>query len=324
MRKLGVLALIAALPYVAGAEDEDEVEVEAARLQARIEALEAALYPRGHNVKLIPVDMARMRNLAGLLVFSQFPMKDGALDVYHVVVDDLPADRQLELLRDSRTGVGPLPSEVQQGDYTHFPYERFRGTAPPKDGGEVPLIWDRVAQLDGTRLVALSSGAVKRMEEAKVLALLDRWSQSTLEYSKNAISFAFPRRFRLTETQRGTVPVIFLDDPVTRSMDLFLAFHGKQTPQYFAEFYRGLKSGIKVETEIEQTQIKEPIGDKAVAGTRLVYLPQDDATRHVLRFFTVQDSCTVAVLTAQANDALVYRRLRTILRSLVVPKQGSD
>jgi hypothetical protein len=56
MRKLGALASIAALPCVAGAED--EVRGESARLQARVEALEAALYPRGHDGKLTTEDMA--------------------------------------------------------------------------------------------------------------------------------------------------------------------------------------------------------------------------------------------------------------------------
>jgi hypothetical protein len=57
-----------------------------------------------------------MRNLAGLLVLSQYPMKDGALDVYHVVAKDVSADKQLELLRSARTGIGPLRSEIQQGE----------------------------------------------------------------------------------------------------------------------------------------------------------------------------------------------------------------
>ena len=321
MRKLGALAVIAALPYVA--RGEDDVADEAARLQERIEALEAALYPRGRDRKLVTKDMSRMRKLAGLAAFSKLTMRDGALDVYHVVAS-APADKQLELLRSSRTGVGPSPSEIQKGDYTHFPYERFRGAAPPKKGEEVPILWDRVAHSDGTRLVALLTGVVKRMEEADVLALLDKCGQSTLRYSKDAVSFAFPRRFRLTEIRRGLVLVILVDDPVTRSLDIMIALHGKQTPQYFAEFIRGLKSGIKVETVVEQAQTKERIGDEEVAGTKIVYLRENDTSKHVMRFFTVQEAYSVVVQTTQARDAFVYQRLGSILRSVAFRKEGSD
>jgi hypothetical protein len=321
MRKLAGLALIGALPYVAGAQD--KVEDETARLKERVEALEAALYPRGRDQAAITADMALMRNLAGLLVFSQFPMQDGALDVYRVVGKDAPDERRLELFRSHRTGVGPSRAEVQKGDYTHFPYERFRGDTPPKGSGDVPLFWDRVAQLDGTRLVALANGAAKRMQEADLLALLERCGQSNIRYSKNGVSFTFPRRFQLVESQRGPVLVSILNDPVTRNL-VFLAHHGKHKPQYFAAFYAGLKSGLKVATVVEQTQIKEKIGNEEVTGTKLVYLAENDPTKQILRYFTVQEACTIAVRTAQAKDAFAYRKLRSILRSVALPEAGSD
>jgi len=321
MRTLAGLVLIGALPYVASAQD--KVEDETARLRERVGALEAALYPDGTDQAAITADRTLMRNLAGLLVISQFPMRDGALDVYRVFGKDAPDDRQLELFRSQRTGVGPSRAEVSGGDYTHFPYERFRGDTPPKVGADVPLVWDRVAQLDGTRLVGLANGVAKRMKEADLLALLERWGQRYLKFSKNGLSFALPRRFRLVETQRGTALVIAAHDAVTRDMVLF-ALHGKQAPQYFAAFHAGLKSGLKVATEVEQTQIKEKIGDEEVTGTKLVYLSENAPAKRILRYFTAHQSCTIAVMTAQATDAFVYRKLRAILRSVALPKAGAD
>lgn len=322
MRKLGALVLMAALPHVAGAQDTGEDDDPVARLHERIEALEFALYPRGVDPALVTEDMSQMRNLAGLLVLSNFPMRDGALDVYRVA-DDVAEERQLDLLRSARTGIGPSREELAEGDYTHFPYERFRGDAPPPGAEPVPVLWDRAAQPDGTRLVALSNGAVKRMKEAEVRALLEKCGQTNLKHAKEGVSFTCPRRFRVLEIERGQTPVVVVDDPATRSVDILVVLHGKQTPQFLSEFYRGFKVGIKVEKELEQTPIREKIGDAEVTGTKLVYQGRNDPTRHVLRFFALLASCTIAVQTTEAADAFVYPRLRAVLSSVAVAKAGS-
>ncbi|MFQ5843995.1 MAG: hypothetical protein ACE5JG_03315, partial [Planctomycetota bacterium] len=93
---------------------------------------------------------------------------DGRIDVYRIAGPDF--------LRSARSGCGPTPEEVRRGDYAGFPYKRFRGKEF-SPYGDAPLLWDREAGADGTRLVAFANGTAAAVEEAALRRLLRRHGQ---------------------------------------------------------------------------------------------------------------------------------------------------
>jgi len=115
-------------------------------------------------------DRDRLRTIVGLIVLgSKPPMEDGALDVYVFVRQgDITRDYYW-IFRSTRSGTGPTVEEIEDGDHTNFPWERFHGEMPPRYTG--PLLWERQPDEDGRILVALGDGSVevwdkKRLDEA--------------------------------------------------------------------------------------------------------------------------------------------------------------
>jgi hypothetical protein len=241
-------------------------------------------------------------------------MKDGALDVYRLFPKRELKERHPFVFRSQRTGAGPSLEELKRGDYTHFPYERWRGATPPKKFGRIPILWDRAPQPDGTRLVAMASGTAEVMQEAKLQKLLETYGQLTLTYSKQGVSFTCPRRFRLTE--RPTM--IFVNDPATGDMDVTIAVLGKQDAKFFAAVLEGLKAGVRVETIVEETEITEQIGDTEVPGKRIVYVRKGEKGKRVLRFVPFRDSYAVIVGSTLREDAVQHPKLQSILRSIKI------
>jgi hypothetical protein len=166
----------------------------------------------------------------------------------------------------------------------------------------------------------MASGAAVVMQEAKLQDLLRVHGQLTLTYSKRGVSFAYPRRFRIAEKKTPAGPMVFVDDPATPHVDAVIGVHGKMMPGFFGGMYVGLKKGIKVKTTLEETEIKERIDGEEVAGKKLVYLREGDESKRVLRFLTIRKTHSVTVATVFDDDARVYPKLQSILRSIKIEK----
>jgi hypothetical protein len=300
-------------------------------LKERVSSLELALYPRPSERKRRMTDLNKLRNMAGSMVSGpQLPMKDDALDVYKLYrKGDLSDDEQFAIFRCERTGVSPTRAEVKAGNYDHFPYERWRGTEPPATGTKTPILWDRVAQADGTRLVAMSFGAVVVMPEAELQKLLKEHGQLTLTYNKNGVSFEYPRRFRISGKKNPVGTMLFVDDPATPGVDVMIGVHAK-APGFLEGMYVGIKKGVRVKTQVEETEIKEPI-EGVATGNKLVYLRDGEQMRRVLRFLRISGTHSVTVNTELNDDAYLYPKLQSMLHSIKIetptakkPKQEAE
>ena len=86
-------------------------------------------------------------------------MKDGALDPYVLFRDGVIVGINLRLFRSERSGPGPTDDEVARGDYTNFPWERYRGDGK-LEGAPFPLLWEKTPDAEGKVLVGLSDGTV--------------------------------------------------------------------------------------------------------------------------------------------------------------------
>ncbi len=69
-----------------------------------------------------------------------------------------------------RFGYGPTKEQIKAGDYSKFPYERFRGVIVLNK--ELPLLWDRKPDSKGGRVMGFTGGAVKWVPEERALAYL--------------------------------------------------------------------------------------------------------------------------------------------------------
>jgi len=98
-------------------------------------------------------------------------MKDGAFDQFAYARKGDIVDANFRLFRSERSGIGPTDDEIERGDYTHFPWERYRGDgrleAPP-----FPLLWETKPDGKGKVLVALSDSSVRYVERAELEAML--------------------------------------------------------------------------------------------------------------------------------------------------------
>jgi hypothetical protein len=103
-------------------------------------------------------DRRRLASIARLVVTSaRLPMKDGAFDPYDFVRTGEIGDTSL--FQSARYGRGPTEEEAKAGDYSKFPWERYRG-ARRLGGPPFPLLWEKDPDLDGRMLVARSDGMV--------------------------------------------------------------------------------------------------------------------------------------------------------------------
>ena len=131
-------------------------------------------------------DINNVRNLASYLSLSGDPIPlaaDGRIDVYIFVrMGEIEGEDDLQVYVSALTGQGPALEEMLAGDYTNFPYERYRGEVSPKEPG-VPLLWDKQA-CRGTgvvgRFVGLTQGRCVFMEEAELQTLLRAHGQEDL------------------------------------------------------------------------------------------------------------------------------------------------
>ena len=93
-------------------------------------------------------DINSVRNLASYLSLSGDPIPlaaDGRIDVYIFVrTGAIEGEDDLQVYVSALTGQGPTLEEMLAGDYTNFPYERYRGEVSPNELG-VPLIMDNTA-----------------------------------------------------------------------------------------------------------------------------------------------------------------------------------
>jgi hypothetical protein len=121
-------------------------------------------------------DMDRMMELAHLVARAEaLPLRDGAFDPYAFVgTGDITREGYV-LFRSARLGKGPTDEQIERGDYTNFPWERYRG-----DGSEtkklvrIPLLWEREPGPDGWHLVAWSDGSCGVVSPAELRAALPR------------------------------------------------------------------------------------------------------------------------------------------------------
>jgi len=110
-------------------------------------------------------DANSLRQIVGMIVErGELPMKDGALDPYDFVRTGTITDRQIHmLLRSRRMDKGPTKEEVLRGDYTNFPWERYRGERTDLGPPVYPLLWERESITD-YRFVGFSDGSVKALD----------------------------------------------------------------------------------------------------------------------------------------------------------------
>lgn len=110
-------------------------------------------------------DVNRLRDIVGIAVVQrEIPMKDGAFDPYEFVRRGDILREEYSILRSERSGTGPTDEEIERGDYTNFPWERYRGDG--KLGLTFPLLWEKRPDKRGGTIVALSDGSVTYCEGA--------------------------------------------------------------------------------------------------------------------------------------------------------------
>ncbi len=109
--------------------------------------------------RLLLEDRNNLRNIVALsFSLEKLPMKDGAFDPYHLVRNGDITGTNIKALRSQRSGIGPTEEEATAGDYTKFPWERYRGEPKPRGASPYPLLWEKTPDEEGRVLVALSDG----------------------------------------------------------------------------------------------------------------------------------------------------------------------
>jgi hypothetical protein len=131
------------------------LEREIVGLKQRLECIEW----RSDPDKARDEDRRRLLQLAGLAVVGgTLPLRDGAFDVYALVRDG--GDQHYYMVRSARMNRGPTDEEIKSGDYSNFPWGRYRGGQVKLGGRPCPLLWENEAGPKGKVLVAMSDGSV--------------------------------------------------------------------------------------------------------------------------------------------------------------------
>ena len=122
---------------------------------------------RRHRLRI--EDQSSLRGIAMSLDAQRLPMKDGVLDPYDLVRSGKLVREQYHCLRSVRFG-GPTDKEIEGGDYTNFPWERYRGDPSRPLVPRFPLLWGR-PDTKGRRVVGFSDGSVEVVQPER----LDQW-----------------------------------------------------------------------------------------------------------------------------------------------------
>jgi hypothetical protein len=86
------------------------------------------------------------------------------LDPYALVRSGAIAIENVDVLGSKRLGRSPTAEEIKRGDYTNFPWERYRGDGKPT--AFTPLLWGQVPAKDWW-FVAFADGSVRMLEGDK-------------------------------------------------------------------------------------------------------------------------------------------------------------
>ncbi|MEM8882689.1 MAG: hypothetical protein AAGD14_01310 [Planctomycetota bacterium] len=115
-----------------------------------------------------------LRDLFGRLMKQKdgLPMKDGALDVYALVRSGDVTAKEYHFFRIPENRLHPTAKEIEKGDYTNFPYERYRGDGNIQVAKLIPLLWEKKPDADGKFMVLTNDGSVKAMDKAELAKLL--------------------------------------------------------------------------------------------------------------------------------------------------------
>ena len=96
---------------------------------------------------------------------------DGRIDVYAGLLVTTQAQVD-EIYRSERLDLGPTLAEVRAGDYTNFPYQRFKGVPSRGD----PWLWDK-RPVRGQRFIVFGTSRLQRVDEQDARAILARAGQ---------------------------------------------------------------------------------------------------------------------------------------------------
>lgn len=108
-------------------------------------------------------DIYNLKGIVGLVITApQTPLKDGELDPYAFVRSGDVVREQYGIFRSVRSGTGPTDEEIERGDYTNFPWERYRGDGKPI--GRFPLLWEKEPDKRGGRIVGFADGSAEYCE----------------------------------------------------------------------------------------------------------------------------------------------------------------
>ncbi|MFI5403877.1 MAG: hypothetical protein ACHQ1G_13145 [Planctomycetota bacterium] len=155
------------------------LEKEVAALKERLAKLEGARAAkparRGDRAARIE-DLNKLRQITGLIVVAEkAPVKDGALDPYSFVRMGDVDRKYYDIFRSVSLGQGPTDDEIERGDYTNFPWERYRGDGSDIRGPAViPLLWEKEPGADGGHLVGMNDGSARILSPEELKALLKR------------------------------------------------------------------------------------------------------------------------------------------------------
>lgn len=152
------------------------LEREVAAMKARLDRLEGGRKPERRAGRAATLeDISNLRNLVGMVVASDKPpMKDGALDPYAFVAKGDIAREQYGVFRSNRQDKAPTEEEIGRGDYTNFPWERYRGEPGKLRRARVPLLWEKEPGADGQHVVGMSDGSAELMSAEGLAAALGR------------------------------------------------------------------------------------------------------------------------------------------------------
>ena len=119
-------------------------------------------------------DTNNLRNIVGLVVLTKkVPLRDGAFDPYAFFLSGEIRRENLRVFESVRSKAGPTDKEIKRGDYTNFPWERYRGDGKLV-GAPFPLLWEKKPDKNGMLLVGLSDGTAKYWDHATLEAALKK------------------------------------------------------------------------------------------------------------------------------------------------------